>query len=228
MSERVVAVILAAGCGSRMRLGVTKQRIVMGDESVLRRTVRIFNDSSAISSIVVVVRKDEMNFAEEELLCFDKVAKITAGGETRFESAKIGFALAEDFADYVAIHDAARCFVTDEIIKAVVSDAIKFGAATAASAITDTVKTVDSDGMICGTVDRNSLMLVQTPQVFRSELYKKALLSADVNDSAITDDNMLVERIGGKIHCTDTGKYNIKLTHKEDLDYADFLLNGEK
>ena len=82
--------------------------------------------------------------------------------------------------------------------------------------------------MICGTVDRNSLMLVQTPQVFRSELYKKALLSADVNDSAITDDNMLVERIGGKIHCTDTGKYNIKLTHKEDLDYADFLLNGEK
>lgn len=228
MSERVVAVILAAGCGSRMRLGVTKQRIVIGDESVLRRTVRIFNDSSAISSIVVVVRKDEMNFAEEELLCFDKVAKITAGGETRFESAKIGFALAEDFADYVAIHDAARCFVTDEIIKAVVSDAIKFGAATAASAITDTVKTVDSDGMICGTVDRNSLMLVQTPQVFRSELYKKALLSADVNDSAITDDNMLVERIGGKIHCTDTGKYNIKLTHKEDLDYADFLLNGEK
>ena len=228
MSERVVAVILAAGCGSRMRLGVTKQRIVIGDESVLRRTVRIFNDSSAISSIVVVVRKDEMNFAEEELLCFDKVAKITVGGETRFESAKIGFALAEDFADYVAIHDAARCFVTDEIIKAVVSDAIKFGAATAASAITDTVKTVDSDGMICGTVDRNSLMLVQTPQVFRSELYKKALLSADVNDSAITDDNMLVERIGGKIHCTDTGKYNIKLTHKEDLDYADFLLNGEK
>ena len=228
MCERVVAVILAAGCGSRMRLGVTKQRIIIGDESVLRRTVRIFNDCSVISSVIVVVRQDEMDFAKSELLDFDKVDKISVGGNSRFESAKIGFDLTEDSFDYVAIHDAARCFVTDEMIKAVVLDAVKFGAATAAACVTDTVKSVDSNGMITGTVDRDSLMLVQTPQVFRTELYKKALFSADINDDTITDDNMLVERVGGKIHCTDTGKYNIKLTHREDLDYADFLLNGEK
>lgn len=228
MNERVVAIILAAGSGSRMGIGVTKQKIVIGEESVLRRTVRIFNECSAITSIIVVVRHDEVQFAKEQLSDLPKVEKIEIGGDSRFESAKIGFRSAMDIADYVAIHDAARCLITDEMIKAVVEDAVEFGAATAASQVTDTVKTVDSNGFITGTVDREELMLVQTPQVFKTELYKKAVFAADANDDTITDDNMLVERIGGKIHCTVTGKYNIKLTHKEDLYYADFLLNGEK
>ena len=228
MSYRVAAVILAAGSGSRMKLGVTKQKILLGTESVLHRVVRIFNDCRVVNSIVVIVRADEVDFAKEELKNFDKVQKIAVGGDFRFESAKIGFSLIDENTDFVAIHDAARCFVTGEMIEAVVSDAVKYGAATAAASVTDTVKTVDSDGKIVGTVDRNSLMLVQTPQIFGVELYRKAINSISVDDESITDDNMLVERIGGKIHCTDTGKYNVKLTHKEDLEYAVFLLNGEK
>ena len=228
MSYRVAAVILAAGSGSRMKLGVTKQKILLGTESVLHRVVRIFNDCRVINSIVVIVRDDEVDFAKEELKNFDKVQKIAVGGDFRFESAKIGFSLIDENTDFVAIHDAARCFVTGEMIEDVVSDAVKYGAATAAASVTDTVKTVDSDGKIVGTVDRNSLMLVQTPQIFGVELYRKAINSISVYDESITDDNMLVERIGGKIHCTDTGKYNVKLTHKEDLEYAVFLLNGEK
>lgn len=227
MSYRVAAVILAAGSGTRMNLGVTKQKLLVGSESVLHRTVRIFNDCSVISSIAVIVRADEVDFAKEELKDFEKVRNIAIGGDCRCKSAKIGFSLIEGNSDYVAIHDAARCFVTDKIIKDVVSDAVKYGAATAATSVNDTVKTVDAEGQITGTVDRNSLMLVQTPQVFGVEIYKKAIESENDDDDA-TDDNMLIERIGGKIHCTDTGKYNIKLTHKEDLDYAVFLLNGEK
>lgn len=228
MSYRVTAIILAAGSGSRMNINVTKQKILIGGESVLRRTVRTFNECSVINSIVVIVRSDEVDFANEELSGFNKVKKIAIGGASRVESARIGFDLAYGSADYVAIHDAARCFVTDEIIKAVVSDAVKYRAATAASLVTDTVKTVDKDGYITGTVDRSKLMMVQTPQVFDAEIYKKAISCAAPEDETITDDNMLVERIGGKVHCTDTGKYNIKLTHKEDLDYATFLLHGEK
>ncbi len=228
MAHRVGAVILAAGSGSRMNLDVTKQKIIIGNESVLRRTVRIFNDCRIINSIVVVVRADEVDFAERELVGFDKVSKITVGGSFRLESAKIGFSFLENSADYVAIHDAARCFVTEKIIEDVVSDAVKYGAATAAAPVTDTVKTVNADGIITGTVERSSLMLVQTPQAFDVQLYKKAISLSAPDDASITDDNMLIERIGGKIHCTNTGKYNIKLTHKEDLDYAHFLLNGEK
>lgn len=227
MSYRVAAVILAAGSGSRMKLDVTKQKLIVAGESVLHRTVRIFNNCPIINSIVVVVKNDEVDFAKEELCGFSKVKKITVGGATRSESAKIGFSFAEENSDFVAIHDAARCLVTEKIINAVVLDAVKYGAATAASEVTDTVKSVDSEGNITGTVDRGGLMLVQTPQVFKTELYKKALQSYDSYDVSMTDDNMLVERIGGKIHCTNTGKYNIKLTHKEDLDLAIFLLNGE-
>ena len=228
MNERVTAVILAAGSGSRMKLGVTKQKIIIGNESVLHRTVRIFNSCSAISNIIVVVRADEIDFAKGELSEFSKVQNIVAGGSCRFESAKIGFAFVDKSADYVAVHDAARCFVTDGIIKDVVKDAVKFGAATASAPITDTVKSIDSEGNITSTVDRCGLMMVQTPQIFSVELYKKAISNESKNAENITDDNMLVEAIGGKIHCTDTGKYNIKITHKEDLQYAEFLLNGEK
>lgn len=228
MCKRVAAVILAAGSGSRMNLGVTKQRILLGNESVLRRTTRIFNSCSAISSIIVVVRADELDFATGELVGLEKVRKIAVGGDTRFESAKIGFNLVYGEADYVAIHDAARCFITDKMITAVVSDAVKYGAATASAKVTDTVKAVDAEGNITGTVNRDELMLVQTPQVFSTELYKEALMNNNRENLSVTDDNMLVEQIGGKIHCTDTGKYNVKLTHQEDLNYAVFLLNGEK
>lgn len=228
LNENVTAIILAAGSGTRMKLGITKQRIVIDEESVLRRTVRAFDFCDAINSIIVVVRSDEMNFAKSELSDLEKVKKIVVGGENRVESAKIGFCAVGADCDFIAIHDGARCFITDDMIKAVIRDAKMYGAATASCSVTDTVKQVDKNGDIVSTVDRNTLVLVQTPQVFKTDLYKKALENNELFDSAITDDNMLLERIGIRVHCTDTGKENIKLTVKEDLKYAEYLVNGGK
>lgn len=228
LNGNVTAIILAAGSGSRMKLGITKQRMVIDEESVLRRTVKAFNLCDEISSIVVVVRSDEIAFAKSELSDLEKVNKIVVGGESRVESAKIGFCATGENSDYIAIHDGARCFITDDMIKAVIRDAKTYGAATASCIITDTVKKIDSNGDILATVDRNSLVFVQTPQVFKTELYKKALDNTELYDSSITDDNMLLERIGVKVHCTNTGKDNIKLTVKEDLKYAEYLVNGGK
>jgi 2-C-methyl-D-erythritol 4-phosphate cytidylyltransferase len=223
----VTAIILAAGCGSRMNLRITKQKLPIGAESVLKRTVRIFNGCQDIDSIIVVMREGEEDFVKREISSFEKVKEITFGGKTRAESAKAGFDLAYGKADLVAIHDAARCFVDEDIISAVIRDAKKYGAATASTAVVDTVKRISSDGFILSTVPRDELRLVQTPQVFRADLYKKAIDSADLSRGDFTDDNMLLERIGVYPYCTLTDKTNIKLTTKEDLHYMNFLVGGE-
>ena len=227
MNTHVTAIILAAGTGSRMNLNVTKQRISLGCESVLRRTVRIFNECMDIDSIIVVTRMDEIDFAKDETIGLCKVKAIVAGGDTRVHSAKCGFDSISFKTDFIAIHDAARCFISSDMISAVISDAKKHGAATASAKVTDTVKILDNEGRINKTIPRETLVLVQTPQVFRADLYKKAIDSVDFNDDSITDDNMLLERVGIHPYCTDTGKENIKLTTREDLIYAEFLLSKE-
>ena len=228
MNEKVAAVILAAGSGSRMKMDITKQRLTILGKSVLRRTAEAFDACGRVSSITVVVRGDEVDFAEKELHGIGKLKNIVIGGQTRPESARIGFLSLSDSADYVAIHDAARCLVTPSMIESVINDAIRYGAATASSRITDTVKICDGEDVIRSTLDRRELRLVQTPQVFRCDLYSRALLAAGEFDDRITDDNMLLERIGIKIYCTDTGKRNIKITEKEDALLAEFLIiNGE-
>ena len=122
------------------------------------------------------------------------------------------------------MHDSARCFVTEDIINSVIADAIKYGAATAASSVTDTLKVIDSDFSIEATLDRNTVVAVQTPQIFATRLYKEALESVGEDTAKITDDNMLLEAIGVKIKLVNCGKENIKITTAEDVDYAEFLL----
>ncbi len=227
MKERVTALILAAGSGSRMNLNITKQQIKISDESVLRRSVRAFQECPDVDSIIIVTRADEIDFARSEASEMSKVSMITVGGKTRALSAYRGFLAIGEGCDIVAIHDAARCLVTPDMISAVLNDAATYGAATASSLVTDTIKSVDSTAKIMGTIPRSSLRAVQTPQAFRTDIYKKAVESADLSDPSLTDDNMLVERIGYSVHCTDTGKYNIKITTPDDLLYVNYILNGE-
>ena len=138
-------------------------------------------------------------------------------------SARRGFSAIGEDIDFVAIHDAARCLITPDMINSVVAVAKSFGAATAGCAVYDTVKCVEN-GEIVGTVSREGLFLAQTPQVFDRVLYAKALVS-DLDFDCITDDNMLMETIGVRVKCVNTGPTNVKLTTKLDLDYAEFLLS---
>lgn len=220
----VSAVILAAGSGSRMNAETTKQQLLVAGKTVLRRSLEAFDACPDITSIVVVTRDGEQEFAKEQASGISKVCNIVIGGKTRAESAKIGFEAIPSDTDIVAIHDAARCLITPNGISKVITDAVAHGAATASMRVTDTVKLVDSLGFVSGTPDRNFVMLASTPQVFKTDIYKAALAAADVTDPAITDDNMLVERAGYKVFCTDTGKENIKITQAGDIEYAEFIL----
>ena len=222
---RVGAVILAAGKGSRMGADVTKQKMNISGVSVIKRAVLAFMESRLVTKLVVVCRADELDFVASELSELrGKPIGYAVGGKTRRESAKIGFmALGGDF-DFVAIHDAARPLIKPEGINEVCRAAFLHGAASASSPVSDTVKVV-SGGFAVATEDRERLATVQTPQVFRRELYLEAISSVG-EDIPVTDDNMLIEALGGKVALVDIGKYNIKITTGEDIAFAEFLING--
>lgn len=223
IKKNTAAIILAGGSGTRMGMDVTKQRLILRGKSLLYRSVLAFSECRDIDSIVVVVRGDEIDFAGEELSHIPKLHAIVIGGNTRSESAEHGFMAIPDTTDYVAIHDAARPLIKPSDISLIVNAAQKFGAATAASSVTDTIKLVNSEGGIISTVDRDTLRRAETPQVFSVALYKRALNEA--RGEAVTDDNSLIERLGETVRCVDIGGYNIKITTPIDLKYAEFLLS---
>ncbi len=224
---KTCAIILAAGSGSRMNLSVTKQQLTIAGKTVLYRTLSAFEECKDIDYIVIVTRPEEIDFVNGVVADgFSKVVNIVIGGCVRAESAYNGFCAIPDDTDYIAIHDGARCLITPDMISAIISDAKIYGAATAATYITDTVKEIDNNGFAIKTHDRRFIVTVQTPQIFRREIYKKALENKKIPDADITDDNMLVEGIGEKIHCTDVGRNNIKITFASDIKYAEYILNG--
>ena len=223
INNKVCAIILAAGSGSRMGRSVTKQRMMVLGESILHRSVRAFCNCKAIDSVVVVCREDEHAWVTAEVKDFSKVCAVVHGGKNRAESARKGFLAIPDNIDFVAIHDGARCLVTDEIIRSVIEGAIIHGAATACSYVTDTVKHISSNGFVFETLPRNELVCAQTPQVFKRELYSRAISECDLNEE-ITDDNMMIERLGYSVYSVDAGKHNIKITTAEDIDLAEFIL----
>ncbi len=218
------AVILAGGSGTRVGADITKQKIKIGERSVLAHSVNAFEKSEKINEIIVVCRADELDFAKSELTRYKKVKRIVAGGKTRRESAMCGFLAVSDAADYVAVHDAARCMISTELIDKVAEAACLHGAASAVSLVTDTVKTVDSSGMITGTVPRENLRAAQTPQIFKKEIYKRAL--KETENKQITDDNMMAELIGVPVYAVENDEGNFKITTKKDVEYAEFLMGA--
>ena len=223
----VSAIILAAGGGSRMGGNITKQQICVLGKSVLRRSVEAFQHCELVSEIIVVAKQDEMDFAILETRDLSKVVHIVFGGKTRAESAANGFNAVSNKCAYVAIHDAARCLVSIDDIKMVITDAMKYGAATASYKATDTIKKVDEGGFVCETLEREKTVHVLTPQVFSFDIYRDALSKACALDSSITDDNMLVEKIGVRPYCTQTRRDNVKITYPDDIAYAEFILKGK-
>ncbi len=220
----VTVIILAAGSGTRMGADKTKQKINICNKSILWHSVKAFSDSGSVDSIVVVCRGDEIDWAKEELAEFPKIDSIVAGGNTRAESARLGFEAVVNKSGFVAVHDGARCLVKTADIDAVILAAFSHGAATAAVSVTDTLKFSD-DGFIKNTVSRSNLYCAQTPQVFSCKLYADALSKSEDNEG-MTDDNMLMEKLGVRVAIVITSKQNIKITTKEDLDYAEYILSG--
>jgi len=225
----VSAIILCAGSSTRFSEDgeENKQMAEINGISVAERAIRAFDNAKEVQEIIVVVKKEDAeaykSFIYEK--GFSKVKCIVTGGETRQISALRGFKHINEDSKYVAIHDGARCLVTEDMISAVAAAAYEYGAATAATKITDTVKLATESGFIKSTVDRTNLWQVQTPQIFEADLYKKALYKAKIDQINATDDCMLIENLGMDIKLVDTGYENIKITYKDDIKRAEAILS---
>lgn len=225
----VSAVILAGGSGTRVGAGQTKQMLVLQGKPLIVHTLLAFEQCEYIDEIVLVAKEEEVGvydaFRAEYALT--KLTRVVVGGKTRQQSAKNGFDAISEKAAYVAIHDGARAMITPAEIKEVVMTAFAHGAAIAACPATDTIKYAEG-ACIRETLPREKIWLAGTPQVFRDEIYRAAIYTAEQDGFVGTDDASLVENIGIQVRLVDTGVDNFKVTYKSDLVRAEKLLRERK
>jgi 2-C-methyl-D-erythritol 4-phosphate cytidylyltransferase len=153
----------------------------------------------------------------------DKVSSVVAGGKTRAGSVKNCFKAIKMPCDIVLIHDGARPFLSERLIRSSIISASRYGACITAVPQTDTVKLAGKDLFVKRTLDRSGLWRAQTPQAFKYGILRKAVLASDRSGS-ITDDASMVERAGKKARIIEGDARNIKVTTKEDLKMAEVLL----
>ena len=219
-------VIVAAGTGSRMNMGINKQFIKLEGKEIIAYTIEKFYNNSNIEDIAVVVKEDESEFFKKEIL--DKYnfknVKIAYGGKERQDSVYNGLKLLDEKCDVVLIHDGARPFVSDKIIDKSIEEAKEHKAIVVGVPVKDTIKVIDNDKNIVDTPNRSVLWAVQTPQTFDYNILIDAYKDAFKNKFYGTDDAMLVERIGYKVKMLEGSYNNIKITTQEDLNIGSQIL----
>ena len=225
--QKYTAIVLAAGSGKRMNSKVHKQYLIIQDRPVLYYSLKEFQDS-AVDEIVLVVGKGEEKFCRKEIVDkygISKVKAIVEGGKERYHSVFEGLKQTSD-ADYVLIHDGARPFVNQDIIRRCVQEVQKYQACVVGMPVKDTIKIADEEGYAKQTPDRKNVWMIQTPQTFSYALIYEAYEEMlKTEDTAITDDAMVLERIKGKKSKLIEGSYrNIKITTPEDLLIANVYL----
>ena len=229
---KTVAIILAAGSGSRMHSKIKKQFLKLGEYPVLYYSLTCFEKSSKVDEIILVTSKEDMEFCRKEIVDFYEFSKVKAiieGGNERYLSVYEGLKKCQD-CDYVLIHDGARPFVNQKMIEDSIEQVKKTGACIVGVPVKDTIKKVDESGWIKDTPDRQALWNVQTPQTFAYSLIKKAYDKAiEMKNRRFTDDAMVVESLGEASIKMILGSYkNIKITTIEDLQIAEMYLSREK
>jgi 2-C-methyl-D-erythritol 4-phosphate cytidylyltransferase len=221
------AVIVAAGKGTRMGAGVSKQYLPLGGKPILVHTLEVFERMAEAEEIVLVVAQADIPQARSlvERYGIGKVSAIVAGGSDRQGSVREGLKAVRAGAEWVMVHDAVRPFVRAGNIRRLQAAMEESEAAVLAVPVKDTVKLV-SGGFIQSTPDRSALWAVQTPQAFRLDLLRRAHAMAEADGIAATDDAMLVERLGVAVRVVEGDYRNIKITTPEDLLWAEALMQG--
>ncbi len=220
------AILLAGGSGSRMGADTTKQMMTLCGKPVIVHSLLALEASEYIDEIILVAKADEVALypAMIEEYGITKLTHIVEGGETRQDSVLRGFEMVPDRADHVAIHDGARPLITPAQIKAVVLAAYDYKAAAAAAPAKDSVKVANISGMVDYTVDRNTVWLMQTPQVFYGNLFRASIYTAAKDKFQGTDDTQVAEHAGFSTKLVNTGYENIKITTPVDLLIAEAIL----
>lgn len=223
----VPVIIVSAGKSSRMG-GANKQLLPICGVPVIARTLTVFENSPFISRIVLVARDEDIT--EMQIIAqkygIEKLTDIVAGGKERRDSVKNGLERLTDDEKKVLIQDGARPFGDDAMISAAVLALESFDASVCAVKVIDTVKRADDNGTVMGTVDREGLYSVQTPQGVDVDKYREAMLRfADEN---VTDDASLMEKAGYSVKIVEGSRKNIKITTPDDVEFAEIIIRGQQ
>lgn len=221
-----VAVIVAAGSGTRFGTKTPKQFLEINRKPVIIHTLERFEQCPKIDRIILVLAsKETAAFLQlSQKYSLKKLSKIVVGGKTRAESVFNGLKAVQAVSEtIVVIHDGARPLVSEDEISATIEKAAKDGAACLVAKVTDTIKRLSGD-KITETIDRQQLRRALTPQCFRYEILWHAFEKSNF-DEVVTDECFLVEKAGYEISIVEGSSRNIKITHQEDLALAEFLLD---
>jgi 2-C-methyl-D-erythritol 4-phosphate cytidylyltransferase len=223
------AVIAAAGQGSRLGAPVAKFELELRGKPLLLYSLEAFQAAGCVDSIILVVPEERLGSWAAEGLRARGISKATAtvpGGATRQESVGRGLDGVPGDAGTVVIHDAARPMVTPALIEATCRIPDDADGVITAVGVTDTIKSVKG-AVVASTLERGSLVSVQTPQAFRLDVLRAAHLAAREEGYEGTDDAALVERAGGVVAVIEGSRENIKVTFGEDLARVDAIM-GER
>lgn len=223
-----VAIIAAAGQGTRFGGERAKQFLELAGIPIVIRTLRPFEQCADIHEIIVVLPAQQsagfLELASKQGL--RKLSRVVAGGSSRAESVLRGLqAVRGATAEIVAVHDGVRPFVTPGEISRTIAAAREHGAAVLVANVTDTIKLVQDDTVV-ETLDRGVLRRALTPQCFQFSLLRRAFEGVDVSDPELTDESVLVEKLGLAVKAVSGSNRNIKITTREDLLIAEGLLKA--
>ena len=219
-SRKNTAIILAGGKGLRVGGDVPKQFLISDGEPMVMRSLRVFEASEVIDSIILVVDEAHLDFGREMVRAngLNKVEAVVPGGKERYDSVYNGL-LACSATTYVFIHDSARPFITEEVIVRTYEAVRECRACVAAVPAKDTIKIADESGFVEVTPPRGRIWIVQTPQVFDYDLLMEAYsIVKSQGMTGITDDAMIMERSGlARVRLVMGDYANVKVTTPEDL-----------
>ncbi len=217
-----IAIIVAAGRGTRAGAGLPKQYRLLNGEPVLRHTLRLFAEESSIDAVLPVIHLDDIDMFAQAAGNLPKILTPAFGEESRQGSVRAGLdALAAISPDIVLVHDAARPFASPALITRAISAAQAHGAGVPVLPVTDTIKMVDEEGRVISTLTRSALRAVQTPQAFRYPPLRAAhTLAAESGILELTDDAAVMEWAGHAVFTFAGETSNMKLTTAEDFAKA--------
>ena len=227
MSSQLI--LPAAGEGLRLGSHGPKALIPLVGVPLLIRTLNAFAELDLIAPTIVVAPEGYLKEFDEVL--GQSVARdsylLVAGGSERQHSVRKGLEMLSPSTEFVIIHDAARPFVSTEMISQSIDAARSVGASTVAIPCVDTILEADEKRLLLSTPDRTRLWSCQTPQTFRVEIIRDAHKQAEREGVLLTDDATLVRRAGGAVQLVPSSTRNIKITTPDDLLFAEYLIRNE-
>jgi 2-C-methyl-D-erythritol 4-phosphate cytidylyltransferase len=230
-NKTTIAIIPAAGWGVRMGGNRPKQFLLMDDRPILAITLSCFQECPAIDGIILVTPEKEIEYCRREIVepyNLNKVIKIVKGGQKRQDSVRFGLGATEGNYQIVVIHDGVRPFINPDLIERTVFETRKHRAVVTAMPAKETIKELDKEGFVIKTHNRENIWLVQTPQAF----YFKDIMAAHTQAEKeswedITDDALLMERMGIRVKVIQGLEQNIKITTPYDLSLARHILKAQ-